>query len=261
MNWFRMFEAPSSYAAGSRLTGFPRYRELIDRYFKAFWMANLFAVLGFLPLGLGYWILISLQRPLAALAICLPCGAVAAPFLAALLDTIYRALRDAPGGWFENYRRGWRQNWRGSIVPGVFLALFLGLYGLAAIFLLFGRGGSLALFLMVGISLIIFTMFFTALLPQVVLLDQPLSVMARNAILFMIQNFLPVFGVSLLQIVYWLAGLLLFPLSVLALPVTGFWFILFLSNFLLYQRMDRAFEIEAQIAAHFPEQRAIYREE
>lgn len=261
MSWFSFLEAPSSYAAGSRLKGFPRYRELLDRYFKPFWIANLLTVLGFLPLGLGFWILVSLQKPLAAVLICIPCGALAGPFLTALLDTIYRALRDAPGRWFENYQRGWRQNWRASIIPGVFLSLFLGLYGLTAVFLLFGRGGSWPLVLMVGFSLLIFTMFFTAFLPQVVLIDQPLGVMARNAILFMIQNFLPVFGVSLLQIVYWVLGLLFFPLTLFALPITGFWFILFLTNFLLYLRMDASFEIEAQIAERFPEQRAIYKEE
>lgn len=261
MSWSRFFEAPSSYAAGGRLKGFPRYRELLDRYFKPFWIANLLTVLGFLPLGLGFWILVSFRRPLAAVLFCIPSGALAGPFLAALFDTIYRALRDAPGGWFENYRRGWRQNWRAAILPSILLSLFLGLYGLTAVFLLFGRGGSLLLFFMVGVSLLVFTMFFTAFLPQIVLLDQPLGIMARNAILFMIQNFFPVLGVSVLQIVYWLLGLLFFPLTLILLPITGFWFILFLTNFLLYPKMDASFEIEAQIAERYPEQRAIYRDE
>ena len=62
-----------------------------------------------------------------------------------------------------------------------------------------------------------------------------------------------------LPISYWIAIVLFFPLSLLTLPILGFWFILFTANFLIYGAMNAVFRIEEQIAAVYPEQAADYR--
>lgn len=54
MGWFDRFAVQTSYQAGRRLTGILRYRELTDRYFGAFFKANLLTIFGFLPMGIGF---------------------------------------------------------------------------------------------------------------------------------------------------------------------------------------------------------------
>lgn len=53
-------------------------------------------------------------------------------------------------------------------------------------------------------------------------------------------------GVGLLQLVYWGIYILFAPWTLLILPIVGIWYILFLSQFLLYDRLNNAFEIEEQ---------------
>ena len=68
-------------------------------------------------------------------------------------------------------------------------------------------------------------------------------------------------GVSLLQMVYWIVMVLFLPWSVLLLPFTGFWLILYTANFLLYNTLNNSFQIEEQIANAFPEQIPFYEDD
>ena len=81
---------------------------------------------------------------------------------------------------------------------------------------------------------------------QLVLFQQSPAIRLRNALLFTIQNFWRVMGVGLLQLVYWGIYILFAPWTLLILPIVGIWYILFLSQFLLYDRLNNAFEIEEQ---------------
>ena len=81
---------------------------------------------------------------------------------------------------------------------------------------------------------------------QLVLFQQSPAIRLRNALLFTIQNFWRVMGVGLLQLAYWGIYILFAPWTLLILPIVGIWYILFLSQFLLYDRLNNAFEIEEQ---------------
>ncbi len=258
MGWFDRFAVQTSYQAGRRLTGILRYRELTDRYFGAFFKANLLTIFGFLPMGIGFLFVSGTGNPALVLAVFIVGGGIAAPFLAGLYDAVYRALRDAPGSWFENYRKAWRQNWRSSIVPGMVFGLLLGSYSLSGMTLLMSRQ-SLWTVAVIFFSLILFTMFFSVYWPLLVLMDQTVSVGIQNCLMFLLKEFWKVLGIALLQAAYWIAIVLFFPLSLLTLPILGFWFILFIANFLIYGAMNAVFRIEEQIAAVYPEQAADYR--
>ena len=65
-------------------------------------------------------------------------------------------------------------------------------------------------------------------------------------------------GCTCIQILYWAVIALLLPWSVVLLPLIGIWLILFTSNFLLYDTLNKVLGIEEQIAQHFPEQAAFY---
>ena len=70
---------------------------------------NLFTTLGTLPLIAG----IALSLLTSSLLVLLPAsllgGMVFGPFLAGLVDSIMRGLRDAPGNWWKNYKKSWKQ--------------------------------------------------------------------------------------------------------------------------------------------------------
>ena len=78
------------------------------------------------------------------------------------------------------------------------------------------------------------------------LFQQSPAIRLRNALLFTIQNFWRVMGVGLLQLAYWGIYILFAPWTLLILPIVGIWYILFLSQFLHYDRLNEAFQIEEQ---------------
>jgi len=64
-----------------------------------------------------------------------------------------------------------------------------------------------------------------------------------------------------LQLLWWIVMVLFLPWSAFLVPFLGVWYILYLSNFLLYDQLDQAFRIEEQIGEAFPEQIPVYGEE
>lgn len=115
--------------------------------------------------------------------------------------------------------------------------------------------GTLALYLF---SLMIFTMVFSLFWPQLILFDQSGKQTLKNCLLFLLRFFWKTLGCAVLQVFYWGILVLFLPWSVILLPLTGFWLILFTANFLLYRTLNESFGIEEKIAETFPEQTAVY---
>lgn len=258
MAWFSF----SKTGTGRRLTGLPRLTELLDRDFKRFFLANLLTLAGFIPFGAGVIFSLLSSSILVLIPSCLIGGALAGPVLSCHYDVIYRSLRDAPGRFWTNYKRAWKQNARASILPGMLFCLFIGFYLFTLMLFWWSSSspslGTLAVFFS---SLLLFTMFFSSYWPQLILFEQTTSRRISNCILFVLRFFWKSLGCAILQIVYWIALLLLLPWSAILLLLTGFWLILFLSNFLMYRSIDEAFHLEEEIAKQFPEQRAFYEDD
>ena len=256
------FHSSTPNGNGLRLTGFPRFCELLDRDFKRFFLTNLLTLLGFLPLITGITFAILSSSILILIPACILGGAIAGPSLACMYDILFRSFRDAPGKFWEHYRRAWKQNWRQAIVPGILFGLLLGFY--AFMFMLFWWAetfpswGTLALYLL---SLMVYTMFFSLYWPQLILFEQTQIRRLQNCLLFIIQFFWKTIGISFLQILYWAILILFLPWSLVLLPFIGIWFILFVANFLLYNTINEAFQIEQQITQSFPEQAALYEDD
>lgn len=247
---------------GRRLTGFPRFCELLDRDFKRFFLTNLLTLFGFLPVMLGILFAILSSSIVILIPSCILGGAIAGPSLACMYDTLFRSLRDASGKFMDNYRRAWKQNWRQAIVPGILFCLLLGFYAFMLMMFWWAETflgyGTLALYIL---SLTVFTMFFSLYWPQLILFEQNEKLRFQNCLLFMIRFFWKTLGVALLQVFYWAIMILFLPWSVVLLPLIGIWFILFVANFLLYDTMNEVFRIEEQIAQSFPEQAAFYEDD
>ena len=103
-------------------------------------------------------------------------------------------------------------------------------------------------------SWLVFLVLTTLYWPQLVLFDQRAAVRLRNALLFTVRYFWATLGVALFQLVWWLLMVLFAPWTLLLMPFVGVWFDLFVTLFLLYDRLDKAFQIEESIARAFPEQ-------
>lgn len=234
-----------------RQAGFYRYRQLLSTRFGRWWRTNLLTLAGFVPLAAGIFYAVASS----SLLVLLPCsilgGMIAGPFLAGMYDAILRGLRDDPLPWWDGYRRAWKQNWKSSLIPGALLGLALGVYAfMAMLFWWAERAPSLGTVALYLFALLIVLILNTLYWPQLVLFRQKASVRLRNCLLFCVKHFWRVLGVGILQLGYWIVFVLFVPWTLLLLPVLGVWYILFLSQFLMYKQMDTEFCIEVSFENH-----------
>lgn len=257
-----LFRQNQYVSNGQRLTGFARYTEVLERNIKKYLFTNLMTLIGFLPFGIGVAYAILSSSLLVMILSSIIGGIFAGPALACMHDAILRSLRDVKPKCFHDYRHAWKQNWQQSILPGILFCLLLGIDIFMAMLFWWSSSfpgwGTVAIYLF---SILIVTMLFSIAWPQIVLFEQPLRQNAGNCLLFMLRFFKKSFGIALLQFFYWAALALFLPWSVILLPLTGFWFILYTSDFLLYNTLNDIFHIEEQIACVYPEQAAFYEDD
>ncbi len=231
-----------------RQTGFNRYRQLMGDRFGQWWKVNLLTLVGFAPLAAGIFYAIGTSSVLVLLPCSLIGGMIAGPFLAGMYDALLRGMRDDPLPWKDAYARSWKQNWKGSVLPGAVLGLLLGIYAFFGTMLLWwaNTSPSIGTVVLALTAVVLLIMVGSLYWIQLVLFRQKASIRLRNCLLFCIQYFWQALGASVLQAAYWLVMLLFAPWTLLLLPVTGVWYILFLSCFLMYGKLDEAFHIEDQ---------------
>lgn len=239
-----------------RATGFARYREVLERDWTHFLVGGLVATAAFIPFGLGMFIAFVSSSFLIALAAGVVGGMFFGPFLYALIDGIFRALRDAPGPWVGNFYKSARKNLKSALLPGAVLGVFLS----TVIFMgmqmfIWSETAQTAGTIAISVtSLILSSMLFTTYWAQLVLFEQSLSVRLKNCILFCVKYFWKTLGTAVLQVAFWIIAALFFPWSIFVLPFIGLWTALFLTFFFLYKSLNEAFSIEEEIKKHFPEQ-------
>lgn len=238
------------YDPDVRQVGFNRYKQLLSRHAFSWIKLNLLTVAGVLPLaaGIGYAVLSSsilLLIPLSLLG-----GMIWGPFLAGLYDGILRGLRDAPEHWWTAWRKSWRQNGRESLLPGAVLGLLVGMYAfMAALFWWFSAPQTMGTIALTLFSGTLFLLLNTLYWPQLVLFRQTTRNRMRNIILFTAKYAWRMAGVAVLQLLYAMIYVLLAPWTLLLVPVLGFWYIIFLSQFLIYDQLDQELGIEEKFQA------------
>ena len=238
------------YDPSVRQTGFNRYKQCLSFYGFHWFRVGLLTTLGAIPLATG----IVLAVMSTSVLVLIPCsalgGLILGPFLAGMFDAVLRGLRDDPNNWWTNYKRSWKQNRTGSLLPGAFLGLFTGMYAFMASLFWWSRvapsPGTVALYLFSGLLLLVFTTLFW---PQLVLFRQSMANTLRNIILFTAKYLWRVLGAALLQMAYFALLVLFAPWTLLLVPFLGVWYIIFLSQFLLYDRLNLELKIEERFAA------------
>lgn len=235
------------YDETRRQTGFNRYKQLLGRHFGDWFKLNALTILGLLPLAAG----IGLAIAASSILVLIPCAAVGGmifgPFLSGMYDSFLRAMRDDPMPWHLSYKKSWKQNFRGSLIPGMLFGLMTGFLCFMGMMLWWAQvspsAGTMLLFLFSALLTMVITQLYWS---QLVLFQQSPVIRLRNMLLFCIQNFWRVMGVGLLQLAYWGIYILFAPWTLLILPIVGIWYILFLSQLLLYDPLNNAFQIEEQ---------------
>ena len=112
---------------GQRAKGLPRYQELLERDWKSFLFAD-FVTLGLcIPYGLGVGYALLSSSLLVLIPVCVVGGLLVGPAISCMMDALFRSYRDAPRGWWENYCKGMKQNWKSSLLPGIVFCLALGI--------------------------------------------------------------------------------------------------------------------------------------
>lgn len=172
-----------------RLTGFARYTEVLERNFKNTF-TNLMTLIGFLPFAAGTAIAILSSSMLVMITAAIIGGIFAGPSLACMYDAIYRSLRDIPPRSAADYKRAWSQNWKQSIFPGILFCLVLGFDIFMAMLFwwseVFPGYGTIAIYIF---SILMVTMLFSIVWPQIVLFDQPFLQNLKNCLLFLLRYF------------------------------------------------------------------------
>ncbi len=252
--FFRDDEYPA--AEGVRLEGFPRYREVLERDWKHLFLVGLITLAGLVPAGLGIAYAVMSSSVLVLIAACAAGGLIAGPAVSGMVDCVFRGLRDCLDDWWISYKRQFKQNWKSSLLPGIVFTMFIG-FAVFMGMMMFAWSqtmptlGTIAVYLF---SIVLAIMFFSVYWPQLVLFKQSTRIRLKNCLLFFIMYFWRTLGVSALQTFWWIAAALFMPWTAFLVPFLSVWFIMYVSFFLLYPKLNEAFEIEKQIAEQFPGQ-------
>ena len=162
-----------------------------------------------------------------------------------------RALRDEAGYWWVTYRKAFKRNFKASLAPGVLYTVVVTLQIFLVYFcfnmLYHGTNVGVPLWVATVLNLVLFQMLFAYMWPQVVLLDQPLSLTLKNSINCMIA-FLPhALAAAIVQVLFWGVVILCMPLGLFLMLIFGFWFVTEVSCQIVYGDIDRVFHIEENI--------------
>ena len=213
-----LFPSANDFKAGKgvekdapRKTGIGRFFELVGRDMNGMFLANLLTCIGFAPVICLVYIGF-LQN---SLPVMLGSAAVGG-LLAGVLYTVVVTLQ-------------------------IFLVYF------CFNMLYHGTNVGVPLWVATVLNLVLFQMLFAYMWPQVVLLDQPLSLTLKNSINCMIA-FLPhALAAAIVQVLFWGVVILCMPLGLFLMLIFGFWFVTEVSCQIVYGDIDRVFHIEENI--------------
>lgn len=225
---------------------------------KAYLLCNLLTVLGALPFALGFGAALFLRSSFVLLLSCVIGGCCFGPTLSGMVDFLLRRFRHCQDDWWYSYRRAWKQNWKGSLVPGVILCCFLGFWGFMGMQLYWTMGRiSVGMALCLLGSLLLVFLLVPTFWVQLVLFQQSAFLSIRNCVIFAVTHFPGCLAAALILIGWWLLLAGSAPWSLLLIPVCGFSFGSFWALKLLYPKLNQVFQIEERIDAQFPEQRML----
>lgn len=233
------------YDESVRMTGFNRYKQLLSFYATHWIKINVITVVSAIPLAFLIGLAILNESVLILLPASFVGGMILGPFLSGLVDSIHRGLRDDPNNRNENYKKALKQNFKCSLLPGGILGLIIGCYSFMFMLIYWSSISPSKM----TIAIIVFSLFlticiFTLYWPHLVLFEISFLQIITNIILFTSKYLWKMILVAILQLLYWGVYILFAPLSLIILPFIGIWYILFLTQFIIYDSLNNELNIE-----------------
>lgn len=241
-----LFMRDDEYDESRRMVGFRRYQQLLSFYAGHWTVLGLIVFVSSLPLIAAIVFAILSTSVLILIPGSFVGGMIMAPFLAALIDSIQRGLRDDSGRRWDNYRKGLRQNVRCSLVPGGILGVFVGTY----VFLFYLQIYtdllvlSKATFVLLLVAAILMLIFQNLYWPQMVLFVQPQRTTFVNILLFSSKYLWKVLKVVLIELALIAFVVVFAPYTLILVPVLMSWYLPFLSQYMIYDQLNQELEIE-----------------
>ena len=223
-----------------------RLWEVFSRDYWFIMLTGLLALAGSLPFIAGIAIAYRTHSLLIMILAGMIGGMIAAPGICGLADVLLRCLRDEPGFWWYRYRNAMKRNWKGSLFPG---ALFGTVFSVQCFTLLHlpQSGSGLGMFMCQLVSMLVSESLFQYFLMQIVLMELPLQKMLKNSIWLSVRYLPKTLLASLLQLIYWLAIVLCFPVTAVIMLLTSIWLPLLIAFVGLYPAVDDVFQIEKRL--------------
>lgn len=230
-----------------RKKGFARLFEILGRDFGSFFKAGFLAFLGSIPFMLGMVVAVISHAVLFVVIVGIVGGMIAGTQIVGMADTVLRSLRDEPGFWWATYRRSWKRNFKASLMPGAVCGLVFAVQ-IFTLFHLNNLGSSPVTLVMAVVSVILSLGLAGYIFPQVALVELPFGGILKNAALLFL-GFLPrSAGAMAVNLVYWGFILMFFPATFYLLIFTNFWLPMVPALLIIYQPLDKCFNIEKTIS-------------
>lgn len=219
---------------------FARFWALLTGHVGALLGAGALAMLGSAVYAAGMMLAIDNHGLIIALIAGPLGGMLALPQLCGLADLTLRALREESDPWWPTYRRAWRQNVKGCLLPGALGGLLFGVQlFLFAHFTRLELDLFLLIFMVIGVVLA--TAIATWLLLQLALVEVPLHRAFLNAVLLCLRYPLRTLGATLLQLVYWAFIVIAFPHTLVLFFLLNFWLPGLIVAMLLFKPLKEVF--------------------
>lgn len=236
----------SRFDGNERKTGLLRFCELLDRNGLVFVWTGLLSLITLLPFLAGTAFAWKSRSLLLLLISGVLGGSIAMPFLCGLADVLLCSLRDHSRFLWQRYRMSIRRNWKASIPFGIVYGLAFAIQLFTLLYLPYSNTG-LGLLLCQVVSITVSTSLLLYSIPQLVLMQLPAAAIFKNSVYMSIRYFSKTMQGVLIQLLYWGAALLFFPMTLIVLLFTSLWLPALLGLMVLYPSIDRAFQIEERL--------------
>ncbi len=239
-----MEEKDISQPEQERKKGLKRVWEVLDRDTGRLLLCGWLACLGLIPWLLGMRAAMASGRAWMVLPVGALGGAIAGPQLTCLADRVLRGLRDDTEGWWSCWKRVWKRDALGSLLPGALTGVLLGIQAYAISGIAQGMQISALAMLLVCLEVDGILLWMWMQLPVI---PEGFSTILKNAVMLSVLHFPRTLGAVLVCLAYgWLVWMF-WPISQIPLLLLQLWLPALGSMALLYRSFDRVFSIEKRL--------------
>lgn len=253
--------------------GVARYFEMLFRDFSTLWKSSMLLTICMIPMLVVGFLLFAplfdyfisgnpaslLPLPMILILILLigVCGMLLGPALCACHTVILKIVRDEPGFFWHDFKKGWRSCWKQSYLISAGFSMVIAM-DFVSLCLFFGGSiregqadgvtGTLLLGCIVLSLVIFFGVWFTVCL-QIVFMNIPTVGMLKNGLLLLFGRLPRMLPATLLNIVFLIACFLWMPLAPIVLLIGVPALIMLWTDMLAWPVMDEVFKLEEQLTA------------